>query len=241
MDYSLGQRLYQLTPGQHRAYWRRYIDRLPTCAFSEMQANASYLFQGRHGRRRFAHQDAFRVERLTPSGGQAMVRDYDSGGTLKKERRIYAGTYHGDFHKMDEPLIGCIGVSHEDVVRAAVRRGLPVPARVRCYYPLLFARLPERFSGRAEGSNSLQRVLTGSTRPLSAADVRAMIERSEDRYIQDRRTWAEFVIRSEEEWDSYERIGEAVARDIAFYRWLLPLVQEDGVFHVGDPPEAVAA
>lgn len=56
------------------------------------------------------------VERVTPSGEQAVVLFPSTEGSVASQGRIHSGSYTGSFTSLDETLEALLGVTHEDVV-----------------------------------------------------------------------------------------------------------------------------
>jgi hypothetical protein len=198
---------------------------------------------------------AFTVIKVTPSRAQIVVRDPLDGS----ESRLYQGSLRGaTLRELSPVLVSLLGVTHEAIVREAARRGLGVAPAARREYPDLVVDVPgglrlrdrDRRPGAPpdDGLAWLREALrtnlwAGMREPgdLTAATVDGWIEQAHrdlarivDEGVRRRAAGAD----TDGDFIRYER--EYLDR-IERWRWLRPLLEPGGVFHVESMPEAEVA
>lgn len=214
---------------------RAMLDKRPTCAFPELQPGKTYVYKASYG----SHLELLTVGEVTPKRTQAVAAVNGNG-----PRRIYKGSYEGTFSELDADLIALSPVKHEEVVKAAVERGLDVPPEVRREYPNLFVEIPERFAQppRHTAPERVRNALSDSwlrrTSPVSTATLDGQIEETHRQIaiLQDTRCQA--VAANPDTAVDYDRYLAEHRADIDFYRWLRRLVDVGGVFHIPAPKAA---
>lgn len=231
---------------------KKWLASMPVRSWAELEVGGTYMHKDYRG-----NYMAFSVVRITPSRAKTTVRewgdDYDTD--------FLKGSYqHVEFIHIDDSLISMLGVTHEMIVEEAVNRGLPVPPEVRCAYPGFFVEVPERFTkagghpvvevfglpkgnkyydGPATSADRLREVLQTCIfrgGPCTPEKVNGWIERAHQAiskvtcyYI---RLNEEDEIAQQLQRGDMDKLVSEFLVDIDFYRWLLPLVSEGGVFHI---------
>ena len=158
-----------------------------------------------------------------------------SASTSGALRRIYRGSYPGRFIELDADLLVLSGVSHEEIVKAAVAAGLEVPPEVRRQYPALFVTIPERFAnGHHSAVERVTQALATAFRkePINVKDVDGWIDEAHKQIASLRCERTRTVALNPDTAQDYDRYIVDHRADIDFYRWLRKLVDVDGVFHV---------
>jgi hypothetical protein len=121
---------------------------------------------------------------------------------------------------------------------------LEVPPEVRREYPALFVEIPERFAQPPRHTaaervrNALNPLWVLRKNPIGPATFHAQIAEAHRQIaiLQDTRCQA--VAENPDTAADYDQYIADHRRDIDFYRWLRPLVDAGGVFHIpqGDQP-----
>jgi len=211
---------------------RAMLDKRPTCRFAELQPGKTYLYKASYGN----HMELLTVGEVTPKRTQAVAAVNGNG-----PRRIYRGSYEGTFSELDADLVALSPLKHDEVVQAAVERGLDVPPVVRREYPALFVKIPERFAQAPRHSaaervrNALNPDWVRRTEPVGPATFDAQIEEAHRQIaiLQDTRCQA--VVANPDTAVDYDRFLAEHRADIDFYRWLRRLVDVGGIFHLPAP------
>lgn len=220
---ALRDKAHQMEPNDFSRHMQGRLDRRPVAAFKDMKAGKVYYDKER--------RNVLRVQRVTPTGRQAEIEFV--GGTMGRTK-VHKGS-DGDrvkFVELDEDLLSYLGITHEDIVREAVNRGLEIPPRVRRHYPLLFVTLPERFAERKLGDD-LRRICH-RFQPPGPDDIDRWIEAAHEQLAG---LFHERVKRLALNADMHQDFDRWVGQqkdDIDYYRWLRSLVAEGGVFHIPD-------
>lgn len=188
----------------------------------------------------------FTVVRSTASRAQVIVRIHGEDA----EKRLFQGDMRGaSFRELSPLLVSLLGVTHEDVVRAAIQEGLQVAPQARREYPDLFVDVPERVreydvhrlpSATADdGLGWLRKALqtnfwAGMRDPgdLTAGTVDGWIEQAHrdlSRIVDEGARRRAAGADMEDDFLRYER---RYLDQIERWRWLRPLLEPGGVFHV---------
>jgi len=214
---------------------RAMLKKRPTCEFAELQPGKTYVYKAPYG----SHMELLTVGELTPKRTQAVASVNGNG-----PRRIYRGSYEGTFSELDADLAALSPVKHEEVVKAAVERGLDVPPEVRREYPALFVEIPERFAQlpRHTAAERVKNALSDSwlrrADPVSTAILDAQIEEAHRQIAVLQDTRCQAVVANPDTGTDYDRYLAEHRADIDFYRWLRRLVDVGGVFHIPTPKAA---
>jgi hypothetical protein len=185
----------------------------------------------------------YRVVRHTPSGTQVALKPYPETYEVKLDRR----TVRGKFRELSEETFAVLQVSHRMIVEEAIYRGLYIPPIVRREYPELFVDIPERFGFTAphhyirttEAERVAESMFCGNflRKPTTEKTVLGWIDSAHGK-IQE---MADYAIRkaatNPDVSEDFDRYTTEFQDNIDFYRWLLPLVSERGVFYIESKPE----
>ena len=239
IDVALRMGFHQVVAYDMSVKCRAMLDARPTCQFADVQPGKTYVYKPPYGN----HMQLVTVGEVTPKRTQAVASVNGSAAC-----RIYRGSYEGTFSELDADLIALSPVTHEDVVKAAVERGLDVPAEVRRQYPALFVEIPERFAQEPRHTaaervkNALNPDWVRRTEPVGPATFDRQIEEAHRQIavLQDTRVQA--VVANPDTAVDYDRYIADYRDDIDFYRWLRRLVDVGGVFYIpANTPATVAA
>jgi hypothetical protein len=214
---------------------RAMLDKRPTCKFADVQPGKTYVYKAPYG----SHMELLTVDEVTPKRTQAVASVNGNG-----PRRIYRGSYEGTFSELDADLIALSPLKHEEVLKAAVERGLDVPPEVRREYPALFVEIPERFaqSPRHTAAERVKNALNPTwvlrKEPVGPATFDAQIEEAHRQIAVLQDTRCQAVVANPDTAADYDRYLAEHRADIDFYRWLRRLVDVGGVFHIPAPKAA---
>jgi len=207
---------------------RKLLEKRPTCGFAGLQPGKTYVYKPSYGN----YSELLTIGEVTPKRIQAVAAV--NGGA----RRIYKGSYEGTFTELDADLVALADVKHEEVVKAAVERGLDVPPEVRREYPALFVEIPERFaqpprhSAAERVKNALNPTWVLRKEPVGPATLDAQIEEAHRQIAVLQDTRCQAVAANPDTAGDYDRYIAEHRADIDFYRWLRRLVDVGGVFHI---------
>ncbi len=238
IDVALRMGFHKLPAFDMAQACRKLLDARPTCQFAGLQPGKTYVYKAPYGN----HVELLIIGEVTAKRTQAVASVNGSAA-----RRIYRGSYPGTFSELDADLIALSPVKHEEVVKAAVERGLDVPAEVRRQYPALFVEIPERFAQEPRHTaaervkNALNPDWVRRTEPVGPATFDRQIEEAHRQIavLQDTRVQA--VVANPDTAEDYDRYLAEHRTDIDFYRWLRRLVDVGGVFYVPAETPATAA
>ena len=215
---------------------RTRIEARPICEFAGMQSGKTYFFKHGYDHRNTACK-VLACIKTTPKGKQATLSAYPD----HKPYTAYAGSFHGSFYELDAELVGIIGITHREVVQAAlsptrVRESgyfYNPPLKVKIEYPDLFVEIPKRFAKRA--NTEVERVVDSlSPRfPIKAVDRKLVAQWIEQAHTSIRSLTCERtrkVCENPALSKDYDEYIEDYKEDIDFYRWLEPLVSKGGMF-----------
>ena len=216
---------------------RAMLDARPTCDFAGLEPGKTYVYKPPYG-----SMALVTVGEVTPKRTQAVASVNGSGAC-----RIYRGSYTGPFSELDADLIALSPIKHEEAVKAALERGLAVPAEVRRQYPALFVEIPERFAQEPRHTaaervkNALNPDWVLRTEPVGPATFDRQIEEAHQQIaiLQDTRVQA--VVANPDTSADYDQYIAGHRADIDFYRWLRRLVDVGGVFYIPAEIAATAA
>jgi hypothetical protein len=234
---------HTMTPNVMATDLQARVRALPLHTFDELQTQQWYwqppAYQG-------AADRLFLTVRRTPAGKEVVIAD--ARDKFYTERRIRAGDVPKGAYAMTDDLRAFREVTHRSIVEEAVARGLEVPSRVRCYYPELFIEVPEHIPNRQTFADPAGRLCGILCRPWHETVTSEMVEdwcEAAHLRLADLRAWSDQARgtwgREEDHPDpsrvraDYERQIREQFADLAFYRWLQPLVSPGGVFHVEEP------
>ena len=230
IDVALRKGFHKLTACEMGQRCRAMLDKRPTCQFADVQPSKTYLYKAPCG----GHMEILTIGEVTPKRTQAVA------GINGSTRRIFKGSYEGTFSELDADLIALSSVKHEEVVKAAVERGLDVPPVVRREYPALFVEIPERFahgchSAAERVANALNDAWVRRINPVSLATLDAQIEEAHRQIAVLQDTRCQAVAANPDTAPDYDRYIAEHRADIDFYRWLRRLVDVGGIFHLPVP------
>jgi len=208
---------------------RALLETFPARSFTEVEAGKVYCLK-----RSYGAMQHVAVHTLTPKRAW-ITASIDEG----LPRRYCQGNMHGEYFELTRDCAAVAKLTHEEMIRHAVDRGLDVPPRVRRQYPAIFlADVPERFG--INGQSAIERVRGALSqrginhRYMGRHDVIAWINEAHDCISVWRNKHA-----CEAEKKTRFNTDKDCARlilghwhDIDFYRWLLPHVSEGGVFFI---------
>lgn len=199
----------------------------PAREFEQLQAGKSYYHKPTCGEPRLVA-----IGQTTPKGRQAVASVNQSAA-----RRIYKGDFYGPFIELDADLCALAGVTHENIVTAAVNAKMEVPPEVRREYPALFVEIPERFA--QPNNTAAERVAHALSpdwvmrqRPLTPADLDAQIEEAHRQIAVLQDTRCQAVTARPDNVGDYDRYIDGHRADIDFYRWLRRHIDVGGVFYI---------
>ena len=235
IDVALRKGFHKLVAYDMARECRAMLDARPTCEFAGLKPGKTYCYKPPYGNR----FELLTIGEVTPKRTQAVAAVNGNG-----PRRIYRGSYEGTFSELDADLIALSPVKHEEVVKAAVERGLDVPPEVRREYPALFVEIPERFaqpprhSATERVKNALNPTWVLRKEPVGPATFDAQIEEAHRQIAVLQDTRCQAVAANPDTAADYDRYIAAHRADIDFYRWLRRLVDVGGIFCI---PAAKAA
>jgi len=226
---------HRMTANDMARECRAMLDACPTCEFEGLEADKTYAFKPSYGTPQLVT-----VGQTTPKRRQA-VASVNQGAP----RPIYKGDYYGSFIELDADLRALTGITHEEIVAAAVAAGMEVPPEVRRQYPGLFTEIPERFAnGRHTAVERVTQSLTPpmfAPGPVSVANIDAWIAAAHESIASLRCERTRRVALNPATAGDYDQYLDGYRDDIDFYRWLRALVDVGGVFHVPAPAASHAA
>jgi hypothetical protein len=234
IDVALRKGFHKLTAYGMGQRCRAMLDKRQTCRFADVQRGKTYLYKAPYG----GHMELLTIGEVTPKRTQVIA------GINGSTRRIFKGSYEGTFSELNADLIALSPVKHEEVIKAAVDRGLDVPPQVRREYPALFVEIPERFAqppshtAAERVKNALSDSWLRRTSPVSPATLDAQIEESHRQIAVLQDTRCQAVAANPDVSPDYDRYIAEHRADIDFYRWLRRLVDVGGVFHIPAPAAA---
>jgi hypothetical protein len=208
---------------------RALLETFPARSFEELEAGKTYCLK-----RSYEDMQSVAVHKLTPKHAWITASIND-----EPPRRYCKGNMYGHYFELVPDCAAVSRLTHEDMVKHAVRRGIDVPPLVRRQYPHLFLNdVPERFGVKSQTAiERLRGALSqrGINRKyMGRHDVIAWINEAHD----DISVWRDKHICEAEKKNryhtdkDYDRLILGYWHDIDFYRWLLPHVSEGGVFFV---------
>lgn len=115
IDVALRMGFHELPAFDMAQACRKLLDACPTCQFAGLQPGKTYVYKAPYGN----HVELLVIGEVTAKRTQAVASVNGSAA-----RRIYRGSYPGTFSELDADLIALSPVKHEEVVKAAVERGL---------------------------------------------------------------------------------------------------------------------
>jgi len=238
IDVALRMGFHQVVAYDMSVKCRAMLDARPTCQFADVQPGKTYVYKPPYGN----HMQLVTVGEVTPKRTQAVASVNGSAAC-----RIYRGSYEGTFSELDADLIALSPVKHEEVVKAAVERGLDVPPKVRRQYPALFVEIPKRFAQEPRHTaaervkNALNPDWVRRTEPVGPATFDRQIEEAHRQIAELQDTRVQAVVANPDTAADYDRYIADHRADIDFYRWLRRLVDVGGVFYVPAETPATAA
>ena len=238
IDVALGKGFHKLTAYDMAAKCRAMLEARPTCEFATLEPGKTYCYKPSYGSR----FELVTIGEVTPKRTQAVAAVNGDG-----PRRIYKGSYEGTFSELDADLIALSPVKHEEVVKAAVERGLDLPSEVRREYPPLFVEIPERFAqppchtAAERVKNALNPTWVLRKEPVGPATFDAQIEEAHRQIAVLQDTRCQAVAANPDTAGDYDRYIAEHRADIDFYRWLRRLVDVGGVFYIPAETSATAA
>jgi hypothetical protein len=236
IDVSLRMGFHAMLAFDMATKCRAMLDARPTCQFAELQPGKTYVYKPPYG----DGMQLVTIGEMTPKRTQAIA---SVNGSMA--RRVCRGSYTGTFCELDADLIALSPVKHEEVVKAALERGLDVPPLVRRLYPALFVEIPERFAQepRTTAAQRVTNALSNSwvmrSEPLNPAHLDAQIEEAHRQIATLQDTRVQAVVANPDTTADYDRYIAEHRADIDFYRWLRRLVDTGGVFYI--PADAATA
>jgi len=221
---------HRMTSPEMAADLRKRIEKIPALAFSEMQVGATYLYRPGYG-----SDQGLVCLNMTPSKKQADVRKLGKNDSVVI--RIHAASYRGKFQNLVPNGISTLfGVTHEAVVKLAVRRKLDVPVPVRREYPELFIKIPERFERGLHGETKAIRVRRALEshfgKSNSVTDFEAIIASHHNSIREQTEESVRMIHLNPKLKNDYRTYIDDHKASIDFYRWLIPHVSPGGVLCV---------
>lgn len=218
LDFAVEQEYHTLTPNDFSRALRDRLDALPECGFEGLEESVTYVAKtsgsGYHSRAKYR---VLTVQRVTPKGTQAVVRDEIRG----TEKRLYKGKESRTrFLENDGRTAQLSQYEHEEIVRHALQNRASIPVKVRRHYPALFIDVPGRFEDQG-----LTKRLTGME-PATPKRLEEWAARTIDKL--DELHTAEIEGRKFAEWTDRE-ISD-LRETLDFYDWLWQHVDDGGVF-----------
>ena len=182
----------------------------------------------------YSQAETLVVYSVTAKAGQATASRWPNPAQSK----IYKSNHKYEiFYALTPDLQNLLGVTHEQIVTAAVETKLQIPVQVRILYPQLFIEIPEGIE--------TERVRKALSPDWTRADENGLyttpemvIAAIEEEHTAIKR-WTElnslFVKQPDPKIarklvEDNERIAQSHFHNIEFYRWLEPLVQPGAVF-----------
>lgn len=215
----------------------------PKRIWCEMRLGYTYL------RKLYSNaQEVFRLVNFTPLKSQATVfRRTSTGG--ERSEKIYRGAYaSADLIELSPALITLLGVSHRDVLAAAITHGFlhEIPSIVRREEPDLFVPIPERFnteaisrSNKRGGAERLRSSLCPQWGfPVTPATIEDVIDSTHEQiaaYQEEKFRATKLNPKLAADYDRY--IADA-QETIDWYRWVQTTVEEGGVFYADADADA---
>jgi hypothetical protein len=225
---SLRARVHKLTPYDAHTALMRLVTAAPAVAFAAVVPGL-YFYLPSYG----SGQHVLRVLKTTPAGRKivaSFLRKTEDSGPVD----LFAGSYGGKFHPIDEATVDLLRMEHRELVAAAVQAGELIPVAVRREYPSLFVTIPAEFSEddvhKALGVSMWGKRITG---PETLKEAIASVHESISAHDRSAALLITYGARGQAESD---KARASLLDRLAFYLWLEPLVATGGVFHV----EAVA-
>lgn len=225
-DYAIAREFHRKTAFEMASELKKLIEAQASVTFEQLEVGQVVYYPPAYSG---SHSQVLRVVKTTPARKLADVESLD--GKLKF--RAAKGKYYGSFSVLNDELISFVGLTHEQVIDEAMRRGLEIPARVRIHYAEKFVELPERFrAGRLNTFITPQWCKAVTVQAIDAAidDAHARIQQ-----LHEGRTKS-LAINPPHSQDYDEFIAKAID-DLDFYRWVRPHVEQGGVFYLnGEKP-----
>jgi len=227
INVALRKGFHTMTASDTGREGRALLDARPTCDFAGLEPGKSYCYKPSYG----DTVKMLAIGEVTPKRTQA-IASVNSG----EPRRIYKGDYAGTFIELDADLQALTGITHENIVAAAVTAGLDVPPAVRREYPALFVEIPERFAQpNTPAAERVTHALSNSwlkRDPVTTVNLDAQIEEAHRRIAELQDTRCQAVVANPDVAPDYDRYLVEHRNDIDFYRWLRRLVDTGGIFSV---------
>lgn len=224
--YAIQREFHRKTQFEMADEIKKLIAQQPQVKFEQLEVGQVVYYAPRYSGDR---NEVLRVLKTTPARKLADVEAID--GSYKF--RAAKGKYYGSFSVLNDELISFVGLTHEEVVKEAMRRDLEIPARVRVRYAGLFVEQPARF--RAGRLTEFMQPQWGKAVTVEAVDEmitnsHKMIRKMEEARVKSAAMNPDHGL----DYDIYIANGLG---DLDFYRWVRPMVEPGGVFYLnGEKP-----
>lgn len=220
---------------------RNYMFARPKRSFVTVEAGKIYYYKSKYG----SSTRIFKIDRLTEKRGKLAVTDI-SVPENSHSQDLFAGTWDGEFYELDDFLISMFGVTHRGVIEYALEEysSRIIPPEIRRCYPELFISIPKEFANRkvygdAEPAeiervrDTLRSNRYGSTSHIGPREIELFIEQTHHEIRSLQATKAEVEVLGKIEMaEDYEKWILDKECDIAYYRWLIPMVDVGGIFYI---------
>lgn len=220
-DYAINREFHRKTQFEMADEIQKLIKQQPQVKFEELEVGQVVYYAPRYSGDR---NQVLRVVKTTPARKLADVEAIDNSYKFRAAK----GKYYGAFSVLSAELVSFVGLTHEDVVKEAMRRGLEIPARVRIRYAELFVAAPARF--KAGRLTEFMQPSWGSA--MTANRIDEAITDAHDTI----RKWEEGRVRAlvlnPEHGRDYDKLINDQIDNLDFYRWVRPLVEVGGVFYL---------
>lgn len=224
-DYAITREFHRKTQFEMADEIKKLIAQQPQVKFEELEVG-QVVYYCESG---YSKHQVLRVLKTTPARKLADVAAIDGSYQFRAAK----GKYYGTFSLLNEELVSFVGLTHEDVVKEAMRRGLEIPARVRIRYAELFVEQPARF--RKGRLTEFMQPSWGKAITVTAID--AMIDNSHATIRKMEEARVKSAAMNPDHGLDYDIYIANGLGDLDFYRWVRPLVEEGGVFYLnGDKP-----
>lgn len=226
---------HQMTPRAMVEMIRVMLAACPQCCFENLkQQTLPALFYVKSNSS-YSQAETLVVYSVTAKAGQAVVSRWPSPAQSK----IYKSGYKYDiFYALTDDLINLLGMTHEQIVATAVENKLNIPVQVRILYPALFVEIPAGIKAervrkelspdfvRFDEQNGIHTTPETLVKAIEYEHSRIIIM-SEEKTLRMSKQGSQEALETEADYDEYIKKHRD---NIAFYRWLEPLVQPGTVF-----------
>lgn len=226
---------HQMTPREMAEMTCVMLAACPQYKFEELKkAELPALFYVKSNSS-YSQAETLVVHSVTAKAGQATVSRWPNPAQFK----IYKSNYKYEiFYALTPDLQNLLGVTHEQIVTAAVEAKLQIPVQVRILYPQLFVEIPASIKAervrkelspdfvRFDEQNGIHTTPETLVKAIEYEHSRIVIM-SEEKTLRMSKQDLQEALETEADYDEYIKKHRD---NITFYRWLEPLVQPGAVF-----------